>query len=86
MELKEILKERGSRYGDFDKLASISQQLKQILNRNIVLEYNEENKEINDTIYEGLEMILHKLARIFNGDPYYIDNYKDLARICRVSS
>ena len=66
----EVLKQRGRIYGNFDEQARISQQLKTILNISDIEDY---------TLREGLEMIAHKLARIANGNPFYIDNYKDIA-------
>lgn len=71
-EITEILKERGQRYGPFKDHASISQQLKNVL-------YSARNwSRCSYSQQEALEMILHKIARIVNGDPNYDDSWKDI--------
>ena len=77
--VNKILKERGSRYGKFKDFAEISQKLKDIMFLNLNLNSEQEYEEINNVILEGIEMICHKLARIANGDPYYSDNFNDIA-------
>ena len=69
--IKETLKERGSRYGEFKDFAEISQELKS----KIPIYLTTEDEVIN----EGLEMIMHKIARILNGDPFYDDSWRDIA-------
>jgi len=69
--IKETLKERGSRYGEFKDFAKISQELKS----KIPIYLTTEDEVIN----EGLEMIMHKIARILNGDPFYDDSWRDIA-------
>lgn len=71
MKIDEILKERGQRYGDFTEHARISQSLKDVVWH--------ECKEMRPFQKEALEMILHKVARIINGDPDYDDSWKDIA-------
>lgn len=34
---------------------------------------------LDDDQHEAIEMILHKLARILNGDPSYADSWIDIA-------
>ena len=36
-------------------------------------------RKLNAAQRESLEMICHKIARILNGDPNYIDNWTDIA-------
>ena len=69
-----ILEERGSRYGDFDDIAEISQTLKDMWYMKANLDF----KEPTDTMNEAMEMVLHKLARMINGDRYYEDNIIDM--------
>ncbi|BAF69565.1 hypothetical protein [Nitratiruptor sp. SB155-2] len=71
--VEQILEERGNIYGDFNRQAKISQQLKQI-----VLEANP-NITKHPPVAEGIEMILHKIARIANGKELYIENFRDIA-------
>jgi len=69
-ELDKVLEQRGNRYGDFKFHAEIACELKDSLN----------TKEL-PTYYmrEAADMICHKLARIANGDPYYVDSWVDIA-------
>lgn len=75
-----MLAERGSRYGKFEGHAVITQNLKDTMRMFF--------KEGQDTApwhhlakdqREALEMIAHKIGRILNGDPDYIDSWDDIA-------
>jgi hypothetical protein len=73
--ITEILDERGKRYGAFVGHAEIAQQLKGVIavfeaNRGCDLAFDQR---------EALEMICHKIARILNGDPNYVDSWVDIA-------
>lgn len=76
MNVQDTLDERGRRYGSFADNADTSQMLKDTLR--LQIESNEQY-EFSEVHYEGIEMICHKLARIVNGDPDYIDNWVDIA-------
>jgi hypothetical protein len=69
----DTLKERGNRYGEFSEHALIAQGLKSLMYDNSGWQ------KLNDYQREALEMIQHKVARILNGDPNYIDNWHDIA-------
>lgn len=72
VEVKSLLKERDSRYGSFEGHAHIAQQLKQIM-------HNSPNwRHLTHAQREGLDMIQHKIARMLNGDPSYLDNVIDI--------
>jgi hypothetical protein len=66
-----LLNERGERYGTFENHASISQSLKRVMFAT--------GKKLDDDQSEALEMIAHKIARILNGDPNYVDSWLDIA-------
>jgi len=72
MEVDKILKDRGEKYGEFDDLAVISQALKDAMAIGN-FEYLMGDQK------EALDMICHKIARILNGDPDYIDSWLDIA-------
>ena len=74
-ETNELLNERGKRYGTFKRHARVSQALK----RSIVEHIDEQQKVLEPYQAEALEMICHKIARIVNGDPNYIDSWADIA-------
>ena len=67
------LAERGSRYGKFRNHANISQDLKYVMHNT-----NNWDTMSNDK-REALDMIVHKIGRILNGDPEYSDSWIDLA-------
>lgn len=68
----DILAERESRYGKFEGHAAISQGLKEVLHQ------APKWRLLSSAQRESLEMIAHKMARILNGDPTYLDNAIDI--------
>lgn len=79
-EIDEVLTERGNRYGKFKDHAAISQSLKWMM----LKEDGWENLESDQK--EALEMIMHKIARILNGDPNYADSWVDIAGYAKLVS
>jgi len=73
MELGDILKERGNRYGEFKDNAEIAQALK-----NCVRLYPGWDKLADDQ-KECFDMIFAKMSRVLTGDPDYADNFSDIA-------
>ena len=70
--IEKVLAERGSRYGEFVDHAFITQSIKSAM-------VNSPNwKRLSDDMKESLEMIAHKIGRILNGDPEYIDSWTDI--------
>jgi len=74
--IDEVLAERGTNYGEFPNHARLSQQLKTTFDTHVV-EYGHPELFTN-TMNEAIEMIMHKLARIANGDPTYVDSWTDI--------
>ena len=74
-DINQILTERGDRYGSFAGHANISQRLKSVIR----LELSARKKVLSNDQSEALEMILHKIARIVNGDQDYEDSWRDIA-------
>jgi hypothetical protein len=74
--LNEILKERESTYGNFHTQANLSQTLKSIINQHYVSVHGE---IMPNFMAESLAMICHKIARITNGNPTYVDSWQDIA-------
>lgn len=75
MNVDQTLEERGLRYGKFVDHAELSQKLKDSC---VVHAMNLKNELAADQ-WEAIEMILHKIARIVNGDPNYADSWHDIA-------
>jgi hypothetical protein len=73
--LADTLNERGSRYGAFKGHAEVSQELKEVVWKALAIR----NKGLDPDQLEALEMIMHKIGRIINGDANYLDNWVDIA-------
>lgn len=67
-----ILAERNSRYGDFRDQARFAQELKHPAHSSSGWD------RMTDYQREGLDMILHKIARALSGDPSYLDTWVDI--------
>ena len=74
--ITETLAERGERYGKFIDHACITQELKQAIYRHME---HTSKVEVDPDQQEALEMICHKIGRIVNGDPNYVDSWVDIA-------
>mgnify|MGYP006899589591 FL=1 len=72
-----ILKERGTNYGEFTNHAMLSQKLKEAFHTHVVNIGQPES--FTDSMIEAMDMIFHKIARIANGDPLYVDSWQDIA-------
>lgn len=72
--LAEILQQRGSHYGPFQNNADFSQAFKRMW-RNATAE----RKGLHPVLEEGMDQIIMKISRIATGDPYYVDNWDDIA-------
>lgn len=67
------LSTRASTYGSFTDISIISQDMKSVM-------ANSKNwNTLSEDKKESLEMIVHKIGRILNGDPEYVDNWHDIA-------
>jgi hypothetical protein len=66
------LAERGSRYGAFTGHARITQAIKR------AMVDSPKWGSLADDQREALEMVAHKIGRILNGDPNYIDSWHDI--------
>lgn len=72
MEINQILEERGSRYGDFESHAIITQNIK------AAMRHSPNWAKLPNDMKEALEMVAHKVGRILNGDPAYADSWVDI--------
>lgn len=73
--IEQTLDARGKRYGVFTGHAKVTQDLKKV----IALELSLRNKTLADDQQEALDMIVHKIGRIVNGDANYADSWIDIA-------
>jgi hypothetical protein len=80
-----ILTERGSRYGDFRGHALITQVLKNDIRTFCTLSLGMPiEKKLSPSQVEALDMIMHKIGRILNGDPRYADSWVDIVGYARL--
>jgi hypothetical protein len=70
--IEKMLEERGSNYGKFEIQALYAQCLKGDM-RNM-----HRWPELHPIMREALDMIQHKISRILNGDPFYLDSWQDI--------
>lgn len=75
---KVVLSERGARYGKFSDLSVIDQALKSVM-------WQAPNWGSLEPHHKtSLEMIVHKISRILNGDPEYDDSWIDIEGYARL--
>ena len=72
-DIHEVLEARGRRYGEYHMVAQLSQALKEGLQVSPSWVHMEPHQQ------ESLEMICNKVSRICNGDPFYVDSWRDIA-------
>lgn len=75
--IDQILEERGSRYGLFADHALVTQRIKDEITSAAARAHNLHRLQPDHR--EALDMIAHKIGRIVNGDPDYIDSWDDIA-------
>lgn len=75
MTVDNVVDERAVTYGKFEELAEVSQRFKDSLHYFLITR----NKYLAPDQQEAMELIFHKFARVVNGDPDHIDNWKDIA-------
>lgn len=78
--IEETLAEREKTYGDYERVALISQVIKDILQEGA------QHKYLKAYQLESLDMIANKMARIVNGDPKYADSWHDIEGYARLVS
>ena len=76
--IDDTLTERGSRYGEFNEHASVTQAIK------VAMSLGNNWLCLDDDMKEALEMVAHKVGRILNGDPDYIDSWTDIIGYARL--
>lgn len=74
----QVLEERGTRYGKFMSQAQIAQSIHIVLEQGMQLTGKNRFSFAPDQL-EAVNMIVNKLARIYNGDPHYSDSWRDIA-------
>ena len=76
--IDKTLDERGQRYGEFAGHADVTQNLKRAMGQHPGWH------DLKNDQREALEMVAHKIGRILNGDPNYIDSWHDIIGYVRL--
>jgi hypothetical protein len=74
-DIDQTLDERAQDYGKFKDGAALMQAMKRTLADHARMH----NKTFADDQWEALEMIVHKIGRIVNGNPDKVDSWVDIA-------
>jgi hypothetical protein len=75
IDIDATINERGTSYGKFKDGAALMQNIKRLITDHAT----KHNKTFTDAQWEALEMIVHKIGRIVNGNPDLIDHWLDIA-------
>jgi len=75
IDIDATINERGTSYGKFKDGAALMQSIKRLITDHAT----KHNKTFTDAQWEALEMIVHKIGRIVNGNPDLIDHWLDIA-------
>lgn len=70
---EELVAERSAVHGDFNDVSRIAQLLKD------AAKTSKNWSRLTNTQREGVDMILHKIARILSGNPDHADHWDDIA-------
>jgi hypothetical protein len=71
-DIKQLTDERSKTHGDFNDVSNTAQALKSIVRQ------GKAYGKFTPTQAEGLDMILHKIARWVNGDPNFLEHLIDI--------
>jgi hypothetical protein len=71
-DIETMLAERGKRYGKFTGQSEVAQALKETMRA------HPNHHDLAPDQKEALDMIQHKIGRILNGDPDYVDSWDDI--------
>lgn len=74
-EIKDVLAERGARYGDFIGVAAVARNFRHLTGETL----ERTGRVLADDQAEALTMIYSKIGRILNGDPNHVDSWLDIA-------
>ena len=73
--IQNILTQRGSTHGEFRANSAVSR----IIRRAVIQAIEGRGITLDAYQEEAINMIAHKLGRIAQGDPYFVDHWQDIA-------
>ena len=80
VDVEAVTTERGVQYGDWADQATIAQDLKDYMRQLDGWERLEPFQR------ESLDMIMHKVSRILNGNPHHQDSWVDIAGYAHIAA
>ncbi len=82
--LDKVLKDRGTMYGDYSKMAECICEMQRL-----VAQYQPKNESgrlhMTDAQHHSLDMIMTKIGRIITGNPNHSDNWLDIEGYARLA-
>jgi hypothetical protein len=75
--ISSTLQERGDRYGDFEDHARIADSLIRVMENHVNTRGVKAWDSLPPYMRQSLRVDADKIARILNGDPFYVDNWHD---------
>ena len=88
MDVQQTLTDRDKTHGSYPLVADTIVNLKQVAHRaaHRARENNPDLPQLSPAQAEGIDMILHKIGRILNGDPNEADHWRDIAGYATLNS
>lgn len=80
MNIDDTLKERGNTHGDFQFVAATSQRFKE------TARHGKSWSSMDDKQKESVDQMLHKIARIVEGNSSFPDHWHDILGYCKLGS
>lgn len=86
--ISDTLQTRDTTHGHYPYVARTIQEMKELarIAEERARDANPDKVRLNPAQWEGLEMILHKIGRILNGDPNTADHWHDIAGYATLNS
>lgn len=78
--MKALLATRGSSHGEFRENSTTAQVIKSTMRR------SKNWEKLQPFQQEALDMIAHKIGRIFSGDPHFLDHWEDIAGYAKLAA
>lgn len=79
-EIQNLLAVRGSSHGEFRENSTTAQVIKSTMRR------SKNWEKLQPFQQEALDMIAHKIGRIFSGDPHFLDHWEDIAGYAKLAA
>lgn len=81
-----LIAERHKTHGSFSDHARITQRLKRVIRDELYKRHERQQDPLNDTQYESVDMILHKIGRIVAGEASFADHWDDIAGYAKIAN